>query len=126
MKNIELLQRRLMEGMGYMGVGLATLFYFSTVYLVLKEHWSFFDEVTGDVLFLSFLTAGYLLALALFSAGLRFKMRWAHFVVLLLIMAYAFMTSKYIHPMQGEDKRWENLSANIFAAPPANGAQPQR
>jgi hypothetical protein len=126
MKNIELLQRRLLEGVGFMGVGLATLFYFSTAYLVLKAHWSFFDEVTGDVLFLSFLTSGYLLALAFFSAGLRFKMRWAHIVVLLLTMGYVFITTKYIHPMQGEDTRWQNLSANIFPAPLGKGAQPQR
>jgi hypothetical protein len=120
MKNVEVFQRRMMEMMGYLGVGLATLFYFSTVYLVLKERWSFFDEVTGDVLFLSFLTAGYLLALALFSAGLRFQLRWAHFIVLLLTMAYAFMTSKYIHQMDGEDTRWQSLTTSVFAAPPGS------
>ncbi|MCS6903776.1 MAG: hypothetical protein RML72_05250 [Bacteroidia bacterium] len=124
MKKLEYFQHRMMQTVGTIGVLLASLFYFSTVYLVLKEHWSFFDEVTGDVLFLCFLTSGYLLVLAFFSIGLRFQMRWAHFMVLLLTMGYVLLTSKYIHQMQGEDTRWQNLSNNLFTPPVTNATKP--
>lgn len=126
MENIERFQRQATQAIGFVGISLATLFYFTTMYLALKERWSFFDETTGDVLFLSFLTSGYLLSLAFFSVGLRFRMQWAHLVVLLLTLGYIWITSRYIHQMQGEDNRWQNLSANIFGAPPGGNSAPNR
>lgn len=111
---------------GKISFWISVVVYLILLILLLTQHMSFFDDGLGDLIVVGLMSCVILLQVSLLFMATKHQLKWFYIPIIIITFIFLSLAPRFIHPMQSQDHRLENLKALVPKPQKAYKVQPNQ